>query len=216
MSRFLFDLPRPGTAARDGTWRKASHAATFTEPMEYSAGLANANIATSADGKPLHTPDGKVLLLFPSKGSPGTFGKVKGKLVKAKAQSSIKSQRWHHPHEEQRTISRQARRNRLLVGWLVAGTPSESKQLEQFNVPILPRTPMPHRRKPKSSPRPPKSTLAPPSAWKPTRPPGMLAFCADIRLTLPEFKPVVIAALKPRVFSQTAPHTASAWGASSL
>jgi len=215
MSRFLFDLPRPGTAARDGTWRKASHAATFTEPMEYSAGLANANIATSADGRPLHTPDGKVLLLFPSKGSPGTFGKVKGKLVKAKAQSSIKSQRWHHPHEEQRTIAKQSRRNRLLAGWLVAGTPSEAKQLENFNVPILPREIQHARRRFKHSPLP-KNTLPRQSVRKTVSQPGMLAFCADIRLTLPEFKPVVITTLKPRVFSQTAPHSASAWGASSL
>lgn len=118
MSRFVFDLSRPGTVCRDGRWRKASHAETFTEPMEYSAGLANANIATSADGKPLHTPDGKLLLLFPAKGSPGTFGKVKGKLVKAKAQSSIKSQRWHHPHEQAKTTAHAMRRERFLTGWL--------------------------------------------------------------------------------------------------
>lgn len=118
MSRFIFDQPRPGTAAADGTWRKASHAATFTEPMELSSGMANANIAVSADGRPLHTSDGKVLLLFPSKGSPGTFGMVKGKLVKASTQSSIKSQRWHNPHEQSRTAAQALRRERMLTGSL--------------------------------------------------------------------------------------------------
>lgn len=110
MSRFIFDLPP--------AWAHTSHAETFTEPMEYSAGMANANIATSADGKPLHTPDGKLLLLFPAKASPGTFGKVKGKLIKAKAQSSIKSQRWHHPREQSATTAHAQRRQRFITGRL--------------------------------------------------------------------------------------------------
>ena len=206
-------------SAPRGFSRPLSHAETITEPMELSSGLANANIATDERGRPLWK-DGKVRKIIENlrEFSPGTFGTVKGRLTKAKAQSSIKSQRWHHPHEEQRTIAKQGRRDRLLVGWLVAGTPSAAKQLEIFNLPIPPRgVRLSHRRKPKSSPPPPKNTLPQPSTWQPpARSPGMLAFCADIRLTLPAFQPVVIATLKPRSFAQTTPHTASAWGASTL
>lgn len=58
-------------------------------------------------------------------------------------------------------------------------------------------------------------TLPQPSDWTPpSRAPGLLAFCADLRLALPEFKPAVLVALKPRVISEVS--TASPWGASRL
>lgn len=194
-----------------------THTETFTEPLELASGLANANIEMDERGRP-RWRDGKVRKIIENlrEQSPGTFGSVRGRLVKASTQSSIKSQRWHNAHEEQRCAAAQARRNRLLVGWLVAGTPSEREHLEKFHLPIQPRTPTPHRAQPLSSPPPPANTLPQPSAEIPTRPAWASAACLPSALPPPPFQPHVVATIKPRVLATTTPPTSSAWGASTI
>lgn len=100
-----------------GFTRPLSHAEYFEQPLELASGLANADVVLSGDGcHPLTNKGEVVIVRHPRAQSPGTFGKVHGKLVKAKSQSSIKSQRWHDPHEQARTVAAAQRRDRLLGG----------------------------------------------------------------------------------------------------
>lgn len=101
-----------------------NHSEYFERPLELASGLANADIVLSSDGcRPLTSGGEVVLIRHPRAQSPGTFGKVKGKLVKAKSQSSVKSQRWHDPHEEARTVASAMRRTRLLSGMFYKPSP---------------------------------------------------------------------------------------------
>ena len=198
--------------------RPLSHAEYFNEPFELASGLANADVVLASDGcRPLTNKGEIVLVRHPKALSPGTFGSVKGRLKKARAQSSIKSMRWHNPSEEARTISAQKRRNRLLAG-MWAGTEAEAAVLQVFHQPIQPRVPVHHGRKPRSSPRPPKpSGIVPqPVNFQIHTPPGLLAFCADLRLQAAPFIPCELRKIPARVLATSTPHTTSAWGASRL
>lgn len=75
---------------RRGLAAPLCHAEYFTEPLSLASGLADCT----------------------GPGSPGTFGKLKGKLRKAKSLSSLRSQRWHHPAGQ----AAAARTDRLLGG----------------------------------------------------------------------------------------------------
>lgn len=90
--------PRDIAGVTRGFDRPLSHAESFTEPLEMSAGLSNANIACGADGKPEYWR-GKIKKIIDNlpEFTPGTFAKVGGKLKKASAKSSIHNQRWHNP-----------------------------------------------------------------------------------------------------------------------
>jgi len=90
--------PRDIATVTRGFDRPLSHAESFTEPLELASGLANANIAVSADGKPLHGRDGKVCKIIDNlpELNPGTFGKVKGKLIKSSTRSSLNNLRWNN------------------------------------------------------------------------------------------------------------------------
>jgi hypothetical protein len=104
--KFTFDHPRGFTAP-------ACHDDAFTAPMSYSANLADTNIAIKSNGQPFYH-DGKVVLLFAQKASPGTFASRKGKLRKASAVATIKSQRWFAPEGE----AHARKMDRFQRGWL--------------------------------------------------------------------------------------------------
>ncbi len=104
--KFTFDHPR-GFAAIP------CHDEAFTGPMSYSAHLSDTNLAIKSDGTPFYH-DGKAVLLFPQKASPGTFASRGGKLRKASAISTIKAQRWMAPEGE----AHARRMDRFTRGWL--------------------------------------------------------------------------------------------------
>ena len=198
-----------------GFTRPLSHSEYFEQPLELASGLANADVVLSGDGSRPLTSGGEVVIIrHPNALSPGTFGKLNGRLAKARSRSSLNSQRWHSPREEQRTIAAQARQNRVLSG-MFAGTCYEAKVLAYYHLPVATSAPHPRRRKPKSSPPPPRpSTVPQPCTWTPSTSPGMLAFCADLRAKAAPFKARIMVRLKPRVISEVS--TASAWGTSRL
>lgn len=103
---FTFDHPRGFSAI-------PCHDDAFTGPMSYSANLADTNIAVKSNGQPFYR-DGKVVLLFPQKASPGTFASRGGKLRKAGAVATIKSQRWQAPEGE----AHARKMDRFDRGWL--------------------------------------------------------------------------------------------------
>jgi hypothetical protein len=107
-----------------GFTRPLSHSEYFEQPLELASGLANADVVLSGDGSRPLTSGGEVVIIrHPRAQTPGTFGKLRGKLVKAKSQSSIKGQRWHDPHEEARTVAAARRRDRLLGGMFYKAPP---------------------------------------------------------------------------------------------
>jgi hypothetical protein len=75
-----------------------THHEVITEPLELSSGLANANIATDENGRPLYWR-GKIKKLIDNlpEYTPGTFASVGGKLRKAQTRSTLVQQRWHNP-----------------------------------------------------------------------------------------------------------------------
>ena len=104
--KFTFDHPR-GFAAIP------CHDEAFTGPMSYSAHLSDTNLAIKSDGTPFYH-DGKAVLLFPQKASPGTFASRAGKLRKASTISTIKAQRWMAPEGE----AHARRMDRFTRGWM--------------------------------------------------------------------------------------------------
>ena len=108
--------------------RPLSHAEYFEQPLELASGLANADVVLASDGvRPLTNKGEVVLVRHPRALSPGTFGKLHGKLHKAKSRSSLNGMRWCDPHEQARTVSAATRRHRLLEGIFYKAPPKPSK-----------------------------------------------------------------------------------------
>jgi hypothetical protein len=107
------DGPDPENMPTKGFTAPACHDEFFAAPMSYSAHLADANLEIKADGTPRYK-NGKAVLLFPQKASPGTFASRGGKLRKSSAIASIKAQRWFAPEGE----AHARRMDRFTRGWI--------------------------------------------------------------------------------------------------
>lgn len=106
----FFDHPR-------GFDRPLSHSEFFEKPLDYASGFHSADIRLRADGIHPQTHNGEVVIIRPDNYvSPGTFGSVRKKLVKAKSKASIRQWRWLNPHEHAKATAAAERRRRLLEG----------------------------------------------------------------------------------------------------